>query len=145
MLTGNVGAKIRGINQTIAQLPQYFCFHRAILLSCKKTATDAALVRNDNEFKSLRFQTPQRFWDAAENPYLLRVGTIISILHDRAIAIDKNRWRSCLGGRGHLSERDVVALLQANAVVSSAAERGLLLSSDKIERFLDCARIDRAK
>src|SRR6266705_2730806 len=79
MLTGNVGAKIRGIDQTIAQLPQYFCFHRTILLNCKKTATDAALVRNDNEFKSLRFQTPQRFPDARENLYLFGIRTVISI------------------------------------------------------------------
>jgi len=112
MLTGNVGAKISGIDQTITQLLQDFRFNRTILLDRKETATDAALVRNDNKFEAIRFQTPQRFWDAGEDFHLLRVGTIINILHDRTIPIDKNGWSSCLGGGGHLDERDVAARMR---------------------------------
>src|SRR5436309_15008233 len=94
MLTRNVGAKICGIDQTIAQLPQDFRFNRAILLNCKEAAADAALVRNDNEFEAIRFQALQRFWDAGEDFHFLRIGTIISILHDRTIAIDEKGWQS---------------------------------------------------
>jgi len=96
MLTGNVGAKISGIYQTITQLLQDFRFNRTILLDREETATDTALVRNDNKFEAIRFQTPQRFWDAGEDFHLLRVGTIRNILRDRTIPIDKDGWSSCL-------------------------------------------------
>ena len=97
LLTGNVRAKIGRIDQIITQLLQHFCFNGTVLLNCKRTATDAALVRNDNELKAIGLQPPQCFRDARENLHIFRVGTIISILHNGAVTIDKDGWSSCFG------------------------------------------------
>jgi hypothetical protein len=53
MLTRHVGAKISCIDQAVAQLARNFGFNRTIFVNCEKAATDAALVRNNNEFESL--------------------------------------------------------------------------------------------
>ena len=53
MLTRDVGAKIGCIDQTMAQLVRDFRFDGTIFVNGEKAATDAALVRNNNEFESL--------------------------------------------------------------------------------------------
>src|SRR5207244_10721729 len=53
MLTRYVGAKISCIDQAVAQLPRNFRFNGAIFVHGEKAATDAALVRNNNDFESL--------------------------------------------------------------------------------------------
>ena len=52
MLTRNVGAKISCIDQAMTQLARNFRFNGAIFVNVEKAATDAALVRNNDEFES---------------------------------------------------------------------------------------------
>jgi len=53
MWTRYVGAKIGCIDQVVAQLARNFGFNGAIFVNGEKAATDAALVRNNNEFESI--------------------------------------------------------------------------------------------
>jgi hypothetical protein len=91
VLAGSVRTKIGCIDQTIAQLPQHFCFDSSILFQREQTATDAALICNDNEFEPVRFQTPQGFRRAGKDLHVSRIRTIVAILNDSSVAIDKNR------------------------------------------------------
>src|SRR5206468_9367190 len=68
-------------------------FDSAVLIEREESAPDPALICNDDEFESSRFQTSQRLKYTWKNPYILRMGTIIGIFHDRAIAIDKDGRR----------------------------------------------------
>jgi hypothetical protein len=88
-LAGNVWAEIRRLDQTIPKLAPNLRFNSAILLDCKEPAADAALVRDDDEFEPIRFQAPQCLRYAGKNLYVLRIGSINAIFHDRAVAIDK--------------------------------------------------------
>ena len=90
MLAGSIWAEISRIDQTNPKLPQNLGFNSAILLDCKETAADAALVRDDDEFEPIRFQAPQCLQYAGENLHVLRIGTVNAIFHDRAVAIDKD-------------------------------------------------------
>src|SRR5207249_11036982 len=58
-----------------------------------ESAPDAALVRDDDEFVAFGFHTPQCLWHAGKNLHLLRIGTVICVVHDRPVAIDKNGRR----------------------------------------------------
>ena len=55
MLTGDIGAKISCSDQAMTQLPRDFRLNGAIFVNGEKAAADAALVRNNNEFESVRF------------------------------------------------------------------------------------------
>ena len=93
MLAGNIWTEISRVDQTISKLAQKLRFNGKVLLHCKQPTADAALVRDDDEFEPIRFQAPQGLWHAWKNPYLLRIGTINAVLHDRAVAIDKDGRR----------------------------------------------------
>ena len=69
---------------------QNFRFDSVILLHSNESAPDAALVRDDDEFVAVGFQTPQCLWHTGENLYLLWIGTVIRVAHDSAVAIHKD-------------------------------------------------------
>src|SRR4029079_13429009 len=94
MLFRSIRAVVSCIDQTIAKLPQHFRFNRAILIYREESASDPALICDDDYFESSRFQTLQRFNHTGKNPHVLRIRTVIGIFHDRAVTIDKDGWRS---------------------------------------------------
>src|SRR6266446_3711711 len=87
---GNVGTKVTGIDQTGAKLTQDFLFDRAVLIEREKAATYSALIGNDDELVTFSFETAQCFRHALENTNLLRIGAVIGVVHDGAVAIDKD-------------------------------------------------------
>src|SRR5207244_9388821 len=93
MLAGNIWTEMSRVDQTIPKLAQKLRFNSPILLLCKQPAADAALVSNNDEFEAIRFQAPQCLNNPRKNLYLLWIGTVDAIFHDRAVPIDEYRRR----------------------------------------------------
>src|SRR5204862_18176 len=55
IMPGNIGAEIGRVDQTISKLAQDLRFDGSILLDGEETATDSALVCNNDEFEAFRF------------------------------------------------------------------------------------------
>jgi hypothetical protein len=55
MLPGNIGAEIGRVDQTISKLAQDLCFDGSILFDREETATDSALVCDNDNFEAFRF------------------------------------------------------------------------------------------
>src|SRR5947208_7344156 len=92
-LAGNIWTEISRVDQTIPKLAQKLRFNSTILLRFKQPAADAALVRDNNEFEAIRFQASQCLHNPRKNLYLLWIGTVNAVFHDRAVAIYEYRRR----------------------------------------------------
>ena len=93
VLAGNMWAKIGRVDQTISKLAQNLHLNGSILLDGKEPAADTALVCDDDKFEPIRFEAPQCLRYAGKNLYVLWIGTINAIFHERAVAIDKHGAR----------------------------------------------------
>src|SRR5205807_1777694 len=81
---GQVRAKVSRVDEIFADLPQNFSLDRAVLLLREITAPDSALIRDDNDFITTRFQFPQRRRRSFKNVYFFYIATVINVAHQRA-------------------------------------------------------------
>src|ERR1700730_12013893 len=100
-LTRHVRTKIGRVDQTVSELAPDLRFHCAIILFSKESAAEAALVSDDNNFVAGVLEATQCGGGAIEYANLVGARTIIRIVHDRPIAIDKDRGRF-RSSRSHL-------------------------------------------
>src|SRR6267378_3596562 len=78
------------VDQIVSELARNLGLHRAILLFGEEASPDAALIGDDNDFVSGVFQSAQGRTGSFKNLNLFRIGAVIGVVHNGAVAINED-------------------------------------------------------